>query len=135
MRHLGLMFANLAFSQDVSFEAANLLVKQFDQLTYRQLCILALVEHNGVLDVEALRRPEHEDPEIEALKREEMDLFSTDLGTFGLIADGDRPRHWSDKLSTRGAVLHRLAALNEIPTRDLEPIENVLTVLRKAYTK
>jgi hypothetical protein len=130
IRHLGLLFANVAFAQGVSFETANLLVRHLDRLTYRQLCILALVANHGALDMEALRRPMHSDSEIEALKREEMDLHGSDLGTLGLLT-GVGP--WSDKLSTLGSLLHNLAALSEIPSHDIEPVDRKLAEIKGAF--
>ena len=79
LRHLGWFFANLVFVEDVSPATAYLLLKQFERLSYRQLAILSLIgerEH----DVEPLRRPDHTDPELDALKREEMDFSRMTLG-------------------------------------------------------
>jgi hypothetical protein len=84
VRHLGLFYANLVFAAHVSPQTAHQLLKLYDRLTYRQLCLIALVGERGTVDVEALRRPDHLDPDIESLKREEMELHSTDIGTIGL---------------------------------------------------
>lgn len=127
VRHLGFFYANLVFTDCVSSETAHFLLKQLELLSYRQLCFIALVGKNCVLDVEPLRRPVHDDPEFEALKREEMDLHSSDLGTKGLIFGGGS---WVDQLSTLGNVLYDLAGLKEIPDADKCAIEAVIESLR-----
>ena len=115
------------FSDYVSPQSAHYLLKELEQLSYRQLCLLALVGAKEQLDVEALRRPEHGDPELEALKREEMDLHSTDLGTKGLII-GAGP--WTDQLSILGKAMYDLAGLNEIPDGDKTALEATIQSLR-----
>lgn len=131
LRYLGLFFANLVFSEHASPQTAHLLLKHFERLTYRQLCMLSIVGKNGRYDVEPLRRPSHTEPELEALKREEMDLHSNDLGNLGLLGS-DGP--WSDTLSTLGKVFYDLAALNELPPAERTPIEEVVDELRRKQT-
>jgi hypothetical protein len=126
VRHMGLLFANFAFTQNVSFETANLLIRLLDRLTYRQLCLLALVARLGSRDMEALRKPQHADADTEALKREEMDLHGTNLGTLGLLRGEGK---WIDKLSTLGIVLHDLASLDQIPENDVSSIDQILSRL------
>lgn len=127
VRHLGLFYANLVFSDYVSPESAHFLLKELERLTYRQLCLLALVGAKKSLDVEALRRPEHSDPELEAIKREEMDLHSSDLGTKGLLC-GAGP--WIDQLSVLGKAMYDLAGLEEIPNADKLLLETTIESLR-----
>lgn len=127
VRHLGLFYANLVFADYVSAQTAHLLLKQLERLSYRQLCIISLVGAKESLDVEPLRRPDHSDPELDALKREEMDLHSTDLGTTGLIF-GAGP--WVDKLSVLGKVIYDLAGLEEIPENDTSSLEAIIELLR-----
>lgn len=127
VRYIGLFYANLVFSDYVSPQSAHYLLKELERLTYRQLCLLALVGAKEQLDVEALRRPEHGNPELEALKREEMDLHSTDLGTKGLIV-GAGP--WTDQLSVLGKALYDLAGLSEIPDGDKGALDAMIQSLR-----
>lgn len=127
IRHLGLFYANLAFADYVSAQTSHLLLKQLDRLTYRQLCIFSLVGAKKSLDVEPLRRPDHSDPELDALKREEMDLHSTDLGTTGLIF-GAGP--WIDQLSVLGKATYDLAGLEEISDSDTSSLEALIESLR-----
>jgi predicted RNA binding protein YcfA (HicA-like mRNA interferase family) len=111
----------------VSSETAHFLLKQLEQLTYRQLCLIALVGKKESINVESLRRPEHSDPELEALKREEMDLHSNDLGTKGLISGAGS---WGDKLSSLGKVMYNLAGLEEISEADMSALETIIESLR-----
>lgn len=114
-KHLGNIFANVAFRGDVPKTLANFCIRTAEGLSYQQFCFLALVANEGVLDAEALRR-DHLLPDLEVLRREEMSLHTTDIGTIGLIK-GTGP--WTDALSPLGQVFHDLAALSEISADDL----------------
>lgn len=129
VRHLGLFYANLVFADFVSPQTAHFSLKQFDRLSYRQLCFLAVLGARGSLDVEALRRPNHAVPDIEALKREEMDLHSNDLGTMGLVSGASA---WVDELSVLGKALYDLAGLEEIPSADKSMVEDLIASLPRA---
>lgn len=125
IRHIGLFYANLIFADYISAETAHMLLSQLERMSYRQYALLALLGKVQTLDVEHLRRPSHEDPELAALKREEMDLHANDLGTGGLI-EGDGP--WVDKLSTLGKVIFDLAGLSEFDADDLAELCKRLSV-------
>lgn len=127
VRYLGLFYSNLVFADYVSSQTAHYLLKQFEQLSYRQLCLIALVGAKNSIDVESLRKPEHSDPELAALKREEMDLHATDLGTKGLLS-GKGP--WVDQLSTLGKAMYDLAGLKEIPEADQTAIETIIESIK-----
>ncbi|ABE45796.1 hypothetical protein [Polaromonas sp. JS666] len=126
VRHLGLFYANLVFTDYVSPQTAHLLLKQLERLSYRQLCLIALVGAKESLDTEPLRRPNHSDPELEALKREEMDLHSTDLGTIGLLSG----TAWVDQLSMLGKVMYDLAGLEEVSVADKAALEETIESLK-----
>jgi hypothetical protein len=126
VRHLGLFYANLVFAAHVSPQTAHQLLKLYDRLTYRQLCLIALVGERGTVDVEALRRPDHLDPDIESLKREEMELHSTDIGTIGLLSGVGS---WVDQLSLLGKVMYDLAGLRELEAADKTSLESIIRSL------
>lgn len=126
VRYLGLFYANLIFADFVSPQTAHFSLKQLDRLSYRQLCFLSVLGSRGSLDVEALRRPNHAVPDIEALRREEMDLHSNDLGTMGLISGASA---WVDELSVLGKVLYDLAGLEQIPPADKFMVEDLIASL------
>ena len=126
VRHFGLFYANLVFADSVSAQTAHYSLRQLARLTYRQLCLLALVGRSGSLEVEALRRPTHDSLELESLKREEMDLHSSDLGTLGLLL----PRGpWTDELSLLGKVLYDLAGLQYIDDDDKNAVATAIASL------
>lgn len=117
------IITSVAFDPSISLERANFLIKLAEQLTYRQFCYVALVGRLGTLNVERLRRDVHQDIELEVLKREEMDLHSSDLGTFGLIL-GSGP--WDDALSPVGSSFYSGLRLSEIPSSDLKKVSELL---------
>ncbi len=123
VRHLGLFYANLVFAADVSPQTAHLLLKLFERITYRQLCLIALVGQRGTIDFEALRRPDQVDPEVEALKREEMELHLTDIGTIGLLSSVGS---WTDELSLLGKLMYDLAGLQELESADKTTLESII---------
>ena len=121
LRYLGIFYGNLTFSE-VSASVASLLIKTFERLTYRQLIILALIRRSGVLNVKNLRGQSHADPDLEALKREEMDLHGNDFGTSGLIEGAG----YDDELSALGVVLVELAEIGHIPEIETDGVVTLL---------
>ena len=121
--YLSNAFANIAFRKDISPPAAHFLLKLAEELTYRQICFLALVQSLGSLDVENLRRGAHSVPDLDTLRREEMSLHDKDLGTMGLMG-GDGP--WTDQLTDLGNVLAEVLGLNEFPGDELRALEEVI---------
>lgn len=122
-KYLGNIFANVAFRPDVSKSLAGFCIKTVELLSYQQLCFLALVAKVGVLHVETLRNRDHSDPDLEVLKKEEMALHITDLGTLGLIKGTGS---WTDTLSVLGRVFFELANLEDIPEKDLDSLKGKL---------
>lgn len=117
--YLAHFYANLIFAPGIAPPVAFMLLKTFEKLTYRQLSLLAIVQQRGVLNVSFLRVQQHTDPEVESLKREEMDLHGSDLGTLGLLT-GAGP--YDDSLSSLGALLVDLAGLRDIPVSDQDAV-------------
>jgi hypothetical protein len=122
--YLGRFYANLVFTPTVSPATATLLIKTLERLTFRQLVLLALILKEGQFDVEHLRSQEHPDPELEALKREEMDLHTSDLGYTGLIR-GAGP--FVDELRPLGATLAELSDLVRVPDAEIQQITALLS--------
>lgn len=108
--HLGCFYGNLVFAK-VSVSVASLLIKTFERLTYRQLVLLALIHQSNTINVKNLRSQNHADPELEALKREEMELHGNSFGSAGLVC-GAGP--FDDALSPLGIILVELAEVGEI---------------------
>lgn len=119
------LFANTAFHSEVTPAVANYFLKMAERLTYRQLCLLAFIGKTGTFDAQQLRTLLHHWPELQVLRREEMDLHNSDLGTFGLLG-GSGP--WSDKLSRMGKSFYEVLGLDEMPTDDMEELKKLLTM-------
>lgn len=123
LKFLGNLYANIAFSPDISSAMAAFLLKTAESLTYRQFCFLSLVGQEGSFDANHLRLWRHSIADLEALKREEMSLHSTDLGTIGLI----KPiSDFEDVLSPMGKIFYDLLGLQEIPKEDLDALKQLL---------
>jgi len=119
----GRFFANLTFADDVSSSVASLLIKTLERLTYRQLVFLALVHRVGKINVKNLRTQNHSNSELEALKREEMDLHGGAFGSMGLI-HGSGP--FDDKLGPLGMMLVELGELSSISEAETAEILRLL---------
>lgn len=117
------LVASVAFDSAISVEMANYFIKLAEKLTYRQYCLVALVGIVVNLNVEQLRRAVHDDIELEVLRREEMDMHLSDLGTFGLLY-GSGP--WDDSLSPLGHALYLHMELNKVPLPDVEKVVGLL---------
>jgi len=122
--YLGRFYANLVFSPTVSPATAALLIKTLERLTFRQMVLLSLVLKQGQLDVEHLRSQEHSNSELEALKREEMDLHTSDLGYMGLIRGAGL---YVDELSSLGATLAELSGFADVPDVESQQIKALLS--------
>lgn len=122
--YLGRFYANLAFTPAVSPATAAWLIKILERISFRQMLLLAFLLKQGSLNVESLRSQEHTDPELEALKREEMDLHTSDLGYLGLIRGTDA---YVDELSPLGNTLAELAGLAHIPEAEFQPTIELLS--------
>lgn len=123
VQYLGRFFANLVFESEVSRTVASLLIKTLDRLTYRQLILLSLISNKGIIDMQNLRGQSHPSPELEAIKREEMDLHDNNFGAMGLVHGIGS---YEDRLSPLGAILVKLAELNRIPEEETTEILQLL---------
>ena len=127
--YYGKFYQNLVFDEKCSPSCANLMLNIGDKLTYRQFCFLALVSQAGLFNARRLRG-EHSNLELEALKREEMDLHMSDLGIYGLLDEGSVKGQedfgFIDKLSVLGEHFCELFALSDIPDRDLNNLKSLL---------
>jgi hypothetical protein len=87
------------------------------------MSMLALIRACGKVDFKDLRSQDHSVPELEALKREEMDLHSSDLGSLGLVR-GAGP--YDDELNALGNSLVQLAELDRIPESTISELKALL---------
>lgn len=122
--YLGRFYANLAFAPAVSPATAALLIKTLERTTFRQMVLLAYLLKEQQVDVENLRSQKHIDPDLEALKREEMDLHASDLGYLGLIRGAGA---FVDELSPLGTTLAELAGLANVPDAEIQELVKLLS--------
>lgn len=120
--YLSNAFTNIAFRSDISPPTAHIILKIAEELTYRQICFLALVQSCGTINVENLRRGTHSVPDLVSLRREEMSLHDTDLGTMGLMGGGP----WTDELTDLGILLAEVLGLDEFPGDELRSLEELI---------
>jgi hypothetical protein len=125
IKFLGNLFANVVFSPDVPITVANFLLSTTEAASYRQFCFIALIYQKGVLNIEALRRREHTNPDLQILRREEWTLHAPSFGTFGLI---DGSNEWEDWLSDLGEKFYELLGLNEIPQEDIDELSRLMSI-------
>lgn len=76
LKHLGITYANVAFLPEISVFGANWLLQVAQELTYRQLCILAIVGQKGVKG--ASWGPRDGDPAFEMEYKRLEDYFARD---------------------------------------------------------
>jgi hypothetical protein len=140
--YLGNLLASFAFHEEISRGGANFLLKLADDLSYRQLCLLALADRKD--EFPSLRDGTFEELEksLEQGNAPEnaVELFTileeaeglTNLGMLGqrvqiFMGHGVgfnpaqvQPQRW-------GGVLNSLMALHEMPTTELEPLAKILS--------
>ena len=125
IRFMGNLFANVAFRSDIPITVANFFLSTAEALSYRQLCFIALLHQRGVLNIEALRRRDHPNSDLQILKREEWTLHAPSFGTFGLI---DGSKEWEDWLNDLGEKFHDLLGLSEIPQEDVDELSRLISI-------
>jgi hypothetical protein len=120
-RLLGNIYANIAFMPDVSVEAANWLLQKTQDLTYRQLCILAVVERAKNKGVSW--GSNDGDPAFEMEYKQLEEMFARDSSRDAIQLQretGERRRIIG--LSRVGRLCHQVMGLDEIPEDDLRKL-------------
>lgn len=119
-KYIGNIFGNAAFDATLSAEQLNFILNLASDLTYRQLCLISLVQRGDEIGysrpwgqvLSTSRRREHPD---QALMVEIRDLSSGLIHAWGNTED---PPY----LDPLGEILYRVMGLNEIPAADLERV-------------
>jgi hypothetical protein len=120
LKYIGNIFANVAFMPEVSAAQANWLLQRARELTYRQLCILALTQRKERKNPSY--GPKDGDPAFEMEYRQLMDMFSYDE-----TIESYRRGHIDDSggisrvtgLDRIGMLCYTVMGLDEIPEDDL----------------
>jgi hypothetical protein len=125
IKYLGNLFANVAFRSDISITEANFFLNMAEEISYRQFCFVALLNQEGVLNIESLRRRNHPTGDLQILRREEWMLHAPSFGVYGLI-DGNNA--WEDWLNELGDKFFELLGLNEIPQEDINGLRQLINL-------
>lgn len=120
LKYIGNIFANVAFMPEVSAAQANWLLQRARELTYRQLCILALTQRKDHKNPSY--GPKDGDPAFEMEHQQLMDMLSYDESledySRGHITDiGGLSRITG--LNRIGMLCYTVMGLDEIPEDDL----------------
>jgi hypothetical protein len=132
LRYYGNLVANIAFDPTISRERANLLLKIGEDLTYRQMCLLATFALQDKVGI-ALRQGDYRgsgriEPEIGAVLQETYDLYTRNLVTAG----GDALLGLTDvnpanmEVQGSGAYLYNLMELRSVDLGDLNHTASLL---------
>ncbi len=132
LRFYGNLVANIAFDPTISRERANLLLKMGEELTYRQMCLLAIFaipDKTGVgLKQGDCRGSNRIEPEVGAVLQEAYDLYTRNL----VNAGGDALLGLTDidpanmQVQGSGVYLYNLMELWGIDLRDLNHTASLL---------
>ncbi|MGI0016984.1 MAG: hypothetical protein ACREBU_26475, partial [Nitrososphaera sp.] len=126
---LGSIFANVAFSPVISVGEANHLLQIATALTYRQMCILSLVERKrqGLIVIQLRKEPFRGTLPFETLSILQQIFQMYSLGLLSPMGGG----YWlswfeivPDALTTTGpgARCYQAMGLQDIPVQDLEAV-------------
>lgn len=128
--YIAKLFTNVAFDQNVSAEMAHQLTKTAEQLTYRQLCILRLVDSKNRFGLRAgdYRGQGTFPKSLYQVLYECLDLYVRGLVNFsGDVAFGPTDvKPGAMTVQALGADLYRLMELDKISDSDLIPIATQL---------
>jgi hypothetical protein len=137
IRMLGSFFASIAFDPSVSVGEANHLLRVVENLTYRQLCVLAILSAKSRLPGTRFRTTYYSSIEG-SLTNDNVSLLQEvfDMYTYGLLAQHNEERtdhiilnHWNNlapdllQLTSSGERLTALLGLEVgVPGKDLQDI-------------
>ncbi|MBN1451067.1 MAG: hypothetical protein JW963_08645 [Anaerolineales bacterium] len=123
-KYIAYIYANVAFRPDISAQSANYLLHLAEQLTYRQLCLIALAKRAKEISLEfawgkyltSTRLREHPDPSFVA---EQRHLPS---GLVHAMGNTEEPPF----LESLGQLCYETMSLEEIPIEDLREVVDLI---------
>lgn len=132
LRFYGNLLAEIAVSSEVNRGFANWLIRMADELSYRQLCLLAIVHDHDQFELrDNLRRP-GDSWEQQSVLEELAELGYGRLEWVGVVSsqpglptniglpNAQRLKHW-------GTYMYKAMHLEEIPRDDLAEVAELLT--------
>ena len=118
--------ANLTFDSDVTFYHANTLLKIAEQLSYRQLCIIALFKTKGQVEMKKWGKTFNQTDEVQKYRDfyyELMNLYDKQiLKEYGGISMSTK----NGELSLLGISLYNLMNLNQIEGADINEVDETM---------
>jgi hypothetical protein len=122
LRLIGNIYANVAFMPSVNVAGANWLLQKCQELTYRQLCIVALIEEAKYKGVSW--GPNDGDPAFQ-MEYEQIDyMLARDHSPESVRSYNETGEGlWVIGLSRVGKFCHEVMGLEEIPEEDLRKLK------------
>lgn len=122
LRFIGNIYANTAFMPEVSLAGANWLIQKAEELTYRQLCMISLIEQK--VNKGASWGPNDGDPAFHMEYQQidsmlERDHSRDSVRSFNETGEG----LWVIGLSGIGRFCYDIMGLKEIPEDDLRQLK------------
>lgn len=135
--YYGNLMANILFTSDIDKFQANLLIRVFEELSYRQLCVLALIGHKDEFKLrEDSYRSEGPAPplgyKLISLLQEIKELNSRDLvamsGNVMLSIPAINPAELA--IQGTGGAIYEFAELDDLCRKDYDELNNIAGLLR-----
>lgn len=122
LQYIGNIYANVAFMSEAKVAGANWMLQQAQNLTYRQLCIIALIQQKQNKGVSW--GPGDGDPAFQ-IEYEGIDLMLARDHSPDSVRSFDETGEglWVIGLSRIGEFCYDLMSLKEIPEHDLKQLE------------
>ncbi|MBE0410524.1 MAG: hypothetical protein IBX69_12420 [Anaerolineales bacterium] len=118
LKLIGNIFANVAFMPEVKVAGANWLLQKCQELTYRQLCVIALIEQAKYKG--ASWGPKDGDPAFEMEYKQIDHMLARDHSPDSTKSYNETGEGlWVVGLSRVGKFCHEVMGLKEIPREDL----------------
>ena len=113
------LLVNICFNVDISFEKANILLKIIEQLSYRQLVVIAYLSDGKIIDMDEWDISFKDKPFLEKY----FDFYSEMINLYDLrllkqAGKGLKLGSAKSQLSTLGQSLSALMELNSIPDEE-----------------
>lgn len=123
--------ANIGFNSNISFEKANTLLRLIEQLSYRQLTIIAYLSDGKIVNMETWDISFKDKPILDVY----FDFYSemTNLYNLRLLqqsGQGVRLGSAASKLSTLGQSLSILMELSSMPIEEKNSIERIINSIQ-----
>jgi hypothetical protein len=121
VRLLGNIYANVAFRPEISIAAANWLIQKADELTYRQLCMLSIIEQKENKGVSW--GSNDGDPAFELEYKAIESFISRDNSQYAIRLEQETGEGRTiTGLSRSGKFIYDLMNLDEISDEDLKDL-------------